>query len=271
MVAKTNADLTPAVIKQHLKIIQEKYSGLCVFVQEGISAYNRARLIQHHVPFIIPGNQTYLPDLGIDLREHFLKLRSHKAFSPATQAVIIDALVHGIQDKFTPSSFNLGYTLMTMSRAFDELQTAGIGAITHKGRERWWIYSGNKRQLWEQTEPLMKSPVKERCYLVQDPPPIIENVQAGLTALARCSMLQAPKLNVFAIGQDKLDTLEERGLEPVNVVDEANCEVEVWYYDPSLFAKDKMADPFSLYLSLIQEADERTELALEEMMEQIKW
>ncbi|EFB40206.1 MULTISPECIES: hypothetical protein [Parachlamydia] len=47
-------------------------------------------------------------------------------------------------------------------------------------------------------------------------------------------------------------------------------ELEVWNYDPELFAKDGIVDPFSLYLSLQESKDERVEGALEEMMEKIK-
>jgi hypothetical protein len=42
-----------------------------VFVTGALASYERKRLIEQKVPFIVPGNQLYLPDLGIDLREYF--------------------------------------------------------------------------------------------------------------------------------------------------------------------------------------------------------
>ena len=48
-------------------------------------------------------------------------------------------------------------------------------------------------------------------------------------------------------------------------------EIEVWWYPPALFAERGIVDPFSLYLSLKADHDERTEAALEEMMEKFQW
>ena len=42
-----------------------------VYVSGTLASYERKRLIEQKVPFLVPGNQLYLPDLGIDLREYF--------------------------------------------------------------------------------------------------------------------------------------------------------------------------------------------------------
>lgn len=278
IVAKTNVDEAPATIKKHLGTVQQKSPYLCIFIQEGISSYNRKRLIEQHIPFVIPGNQIYLPDLGIDLREHFQKLRARpiKSFSPGAQAVIIYALVYGIQEQFTPKELaqKLRYSPMTMTRVFDELQATNIGQVIHRGKQRCWIYGESKRQLWQQALPLLRTPVKFKAFLsnsLLSLPPILTELQAGFSALSCCSMLQRPKLDVFAIGQDKWTTLKALGLEEEYIPELAVCEIEVWKYDPMLLTKENRVDPFSMYLSLIADADERTELALEEMMEQIPW
>jgi len=49
------------------------------------------------------------------------------------------------------------------------------------------------------------------------------------------------------------------------------CQLEIWSYSPAIFAEKGVADRFSLYLSLKKNDDERVELALEEMMEQVRW
>ncbi len=272
MIAKLKSAVTPTIIKKHWEMVQQKCQCICIFIQEGMSAHNRARLIDHHVPFIIPGNQMYLPDLGIDLREHFQKIRTGtiKAFRPATQAFIIHALVHGVHEQVSPAivAQKLGYSRMTMTRVFDELQAAGIGQIVYEGKERLWCYEGVKRRLWEEALPLMKSPIKYTTWLVDNPPPLLKDTRAGLDALSTQSMIQPPHLHVYAISQDRWDTLK-RHYDDWPSPDGASCEVQIWNYEP--LTKDKMVDPFSLYLSLITDADERTELALEEMMEKIQW
>jgi len=50
----------------------------------------------------------------------------------------------------------------------------------------------------------------------------------------------------------------------------ALIELEIWQYNPNLFAKDGIVDPFSLYLSLEKVKDERVEAALAHMMEKIE-
>lgn len=38
-----------------------------VYVTTTLASYERKRLVQQKVPFIVPGNQLYLPELAIDL------------------------------------------------------------------------------------------------------------------------------------------------------------------------------------------------------------
>ena len=66
-----------------------------VYVTGTLASYERKRLIEQKVPFLVPGNQLYLPDLGIDLREYFRKppAAPDTALSPATQAMLITVLL----------------------------------------------------------------------------------------------------------------------------------------------------------------------------------
>ena len=54
-----------------------------VYVTDALASYERRRLIEQNVPFIVPGNQLYLPDLGLDLREYF------RQRTPATEAALL--------------------------------------------------------------------------------------------------------------------------------------------------------------------------------------
>ena len=58
-----------------------------VYVTRTLASYERKRLIEQKVPFLVPGNQLYLPELGIDLREYFRKpsVAAQTALSPATE------------------------------------------------------------------------------------------------------------------------------------------------------------------------------------------
>lgn len=63
----------------------------------------------------------------------------------------------------------------------------------------------------------------------------------------------------------------ESNLEEVPLAEDADAELEIWHYDPDLFAKDSLVNPFSLCLSLKAFLDERVESAVQELMEKITW
>ena len=270
MYPKENMEVTPALVRKHWEQVQKKWKGLCIYSQSTISAYNRKRLIGHRVPFIIPKNQMYLPDLGIDLHEHFRKpySKSVKSFSPATQAVIIYTLLHNLSEGLTPSelAWKLDYTLMTMTRAFDELQAANLGEVIRQGKERRWHFKESSSELWKQAKSFLRSPIKSSTWLTQKQSVIV----AGLSALSHFSDLNPPSLPVFAIGSTQWKELKKSGIEEIPSSEGALIELEIWHYNPNLFAKDGLVDPFSLYLSLKESKDERIEVALEKMMEKIE-
>ena len=85
--------------------------------------------------------------------------------------------------------------------------------------------------------------------------------------LAKLTNLAEPEHPVYAIGYKQWQSLS---LEPREGPDDANIELEIWHYDPALFAVSGHVDPFSLYLSLRELQDERVEKALETIMTGIK-
>ncbi|RLC27120.1 MAG: hypothetical protein DRH21_00050 [Deltaproteobacteria bacterium] len=80
LASRNDSELTPATIHKHIDIVSKQLRMKAVFVHSIISSFNRKRLIEYRVPFVIPGNQMYLPDLGVDLREylHYLKVYTYK-------------------------------------------------------------------------------------------------------------------------------------------------------------------------------------------------
>jgi hypothetical protein len=270
MVSKEHTHTTPGMIRKDWDQIQKLWDGPIIFTQSTISSYNRKRLIEQHIPFIVPGNQMYLPHLGVDLREYFKKIHSKEtnAFSPSTQTVVIYALLSKTRKNLTTSVLaeKLGYTLMTMTRAFHELQTAEIGEFNQEGRERYWTFP-NKQELWEQAKRFLHSPVRKRIWLKTN----LFKISAGLSALSHFSQLAPPSVPVFAIASKQWDYYKPSDIDVLPTSDEASLELEIWNYNPDLFAKNGFVDPFSLYLSLEVSGDERIESALEEMMEKIEW
>lgn len=270
MIDRQNGNITPGTIRKHQEQIQKNWNGPIIYVQSAISSYNRKRLIEHHIPFIIPGNQMYLPQIGIDFREHFRKTHTKREgiLSPSTQAIIIYALLCNVDEELSASILanKLGYTLMTMTRALNELKSARIGEFHQEGRERFWTFS-DKKNLWRQAKPLLQNPVKKRLWMKNHRFKYL----TGLSALSHFSQLTSPSLPIFAIGPREWRLIKQSEVGEVPSSEGATAELQIWNYDPELFAKDGFVDPISLYCSLRANTDERIELCLEEMMEKLEW
>lgn len=273
---------SPAIIKKHIALVRSKSDRPVVYVRESVTAYNRKRLIEQRVPFVVPGNQIYLPDLGIDLREHFrAKARPRAQFRPATQAVFIRYLLEEGDAPLSTAKLspNSGFSPITLSRAFDEIEAAGLAESRTRGRERLVHFVAPRRELWTRAQELLTDPVKSR-HLVEGPHDVqhgeVIGLDAGLSALARYTMIAEPKRNVAAMSREQWNTL--RTHDAVNVVPmpgEHSCEVEVWSYTPKVHRMPNVVDPLSLYLSLRasvdREGDERVGQSLEQLPESLSW
>jgi hypothetical protein len=248
----------------------DKLKGLAdrpvIYVTDALASYERKRLIEQKVPFIVPGNQLYLPDLGIALREYFRRKKSapEHALSPATQTIWHPAA----------TSAEFGYTPMTLSRAVKELTTAGIATLQRKGKGRWLHMNRPPPETWHVAKPLLRSPVKRSVWTHRNPillQPELQFPLAGLSALARYSLLAEPAQPIYAVDLGRWKTLTQRGLPTLSEPLFNAFQLQVWTYVPIPMPDNKAVDPLSLILSLQNESDERVQGALEELQEHLPW
>lgn len=248
-----------------------------IYVTDALASYERKRLVEQQVPFLVPGNQLYLPDLGIDLREYFRQ--AHKApaaaLSPATQALLIAALLHKPwRADWKPAEIveNLGYTPMTLSRAVRELTAADIVKLERRGRDRHLLTDRGPQEVWELAKPMLRSPVKRTGWVRPTPgwmPPKVRI--AGMSALAQLSLLAEPRIPVHAVSAAQWKTAMKAGVELLMEPAEGCREWQLWNYSPALLPNSRVVDPLSLTLSLQHETDERVQLALDDLRKQFPW
>ncbi len=219
----------------------------------------------------------YLPDLGIDLREYFRQRPQapDTALSPATQAMLITALLRKPwQADWQPAEVvaELGYTPMTLSRAVKELTAAGIATLHTEGRARWLRMERPAAETWEHAKPLLRSPVKRRVWAHPIPKLKLPHVRlAGLSALARYSMLAEPQWPIYAVSPAQWKAATQAGIEILPEQLAGACEWQLWHYNPALVPDSATVDPLSLTLSLQDETDERVQLALGELTQHFPW
>ena len=256
----------------------EAITGLpVVYVASAMASYERKRLIEHHVPFLVPGNQLYLPDLGLDLREHFRKPRpvGQDALSPSAQAIVIATLMqHPWRDECEAPGLarGLGYTAMTWSRATREIAGAGIADVQVAGRSRQLKFIHGPRETWERIRPRLRSPIKRTVWALSPVPEQAPSVRrAGLSALAAQSMLTAPRTTCFAFDLAGWKAALQSGWKELPGPDAGASEMQIWAYNPGVLESSPYVDPLSLWLSLQATSDERVQSALDELMETLPW
>jgi len=264
-------------IREQMDMLQRIAGMPVAYVAKTLASYERKRLIQQKVPFIVPGNQLYLPWVGIDLREYF-RQRSKtpdSAFNPSTQALLITALLRIPWDPIwhpAQAATTLGYTAMTISRALRELTEAGIGEIRREGRTQSLYLGDQPGDIWGRAKTLLRSPVKRTEWAI---PVAALNPShapmAGMSALAQQTMVADPKWPVRAVSTRQWLSATRAGLGRLPEPTAGAYQWQIWTYDPNLGAAREIVDPLSLTLSLQGENDERIQSGLAELEEQHPW
>jgi DNA-binding MarR family transcriptional regulator len=264
-------------VRLHLTRISAVLGCPVVYCLPTLASYERRNLIEQKVSFIVPGNQMYLPNLGIDLREHFHQgaQKDRKRLTPSTQALLIWQLLNRpSQDEWSPSvdAAALGYTPMTATRAIRELVDAELAEVVLVGRSKHLRLLEPREAVWNKAKDFMRSPVKRFVWVREKLVLKFSDIRlAGLSGLSERTMLSGPRELSFAITAEQWREALLQGAEEIPRPEEGAYQLEIWTYSPALVANSKTVDPLSLWLSLNNSKDDRVQMALDELHEQIRW
>ena len=276
MVANNEEELTPSMVCKQWKAVSKYWpEGDVIYVLDHCSAYNRKRLIEHKVPFIVPGNQMYLPTLGFDFREHFKQqhVQKQEQLSPASQVLIIMAIQNRDMNGSSPSELAnlLGYSAMSMTRSVRELENLELININKVGRNLQILFNYQGKDLWFAAREKMVNPVRKKIW-IKSVPDHWPGLWAGESALAKQSMIGEPKYPVYALASSAwISVRSNLGIGELTHPEPGCAQVELWRYSPDCLAEGRCVDRFSLWLSMQDNMDERIEMALDEMMEAVQW
>ncbi len=267
---KSGEHLTANQLRKHGEMVEKAFNRPVVFVLPFLESYNRKRLIQKQVAFIIPGKQLFIPQLLIDLREFRQSVQKHgEKLLPAAQCLLMFHLIKENIETLNLKTLaqKLGYTQTTITRAVRVLVENDIAKIEGK-KEKWLILGQDKKALWQKALPLLQSPVKKLYYL--DNLAKHDSVyKASYSALSFYTDMAEDDKKYLAVSQSDFKILKEKKqIDVVNSVEGA-VHLEIWKYAPGILTDNQVVDPLSLYLSYQDVKDERVQKELERLLERV--
>ncbi len=267
---KTKENLTADQYRKQITLFENTFNCPVVLVLDHLEAYNRKRLIEKQIAFIIPGKQMFIPQLLIDLREYRNTAQKKKEkIQPAAQCIL---LYHLLKENIENMNFKIlaqkiNYTQMTITRGARELEDKQLCRVEGTN-ERRIIFPENKKTLWRNALPYLQNPLKKKIY-VED---FIEQnllFEAGFTALTRLTNIAGEEKDCFAIS--KTDYMYLRKHNQINITNKTEGRIclEIWKYAPNILSENNIVDPLSLYLTLKDTEDERVEIEIEKMVNRL--
>ena len=153
-------------------------------------------------------------------------------------------------------------TPTSISRASKQLEEMGTLQSRKIGVQKILFSENSPKELFYKVEKVLLNPVKRTVYV---PCEEVKNelLESGYSALAEYSMLNTP--GVWCYASERISQWNDcmtKDLQDSN----SQVAVEMWRYDPRKLSKKKVVDELSLALSLREDADERVEEAVEEML-----
>ena len=244
-----------------------------VFLLPACPAYERQRLIDKDVYFVVSEKYVHLPMLLAN--ERVRKTKQAKALTPVAQYLLLYHLQIGsieglaardIEDKipYSYASITLGLTC---------LEDLGLCKKVAEASKRKVIHFDMKgMNLWEQAQPFLVNPVEERIYcdglLSDDSFP-----ECGINALAHYTRLNPdPERTIMMSVKQLRNFKSSEALVRPNEFD-GNIIIEVWKYPPvtAIGVKAEWVDKLSLAISLREDEDPRVEGEVERLINETEW
>lgn len=275
---------TAQKLKKAITTVAEQFSGPVIYGVSETVAYNRKRLIEQGIAFVVPGKQLYLPFAALDLRESFAPNRqaTKATLGACAQQLVLLKCAGRWQANLSAQARadQLGVSKMTVSRAYKELIDLELAHIEGPTRLGTLEFEAGGHELWQMALGYLTNPVKQQvsisasdCDRHQD----LFRFEAGEWTLAQQGMLGNPKWRYVAVAwADWAGIKRLTGIRELEHKEAGSVQVQLWRYEPGFMQADGLnleyydspavVDPLSLYLTLRAKTDERIQIALEDLL-----
>lgn len=250
-----------------------KFGLPVVFLLCDCPAYERQRLIDKEVYFVVSDKYAYLPMLIAN--ERLRKTKLAKRLTPVAQYLLLFHLqveslegmaARDLEDKvpYSYPSITLGITCLADLGLCQKIADGSKRKIVH------FVERG--RQLWDKAQPILIDPVEQRLFCDEFHSEAHFPV-CGINALAHYTMLNPdPERNIMMSPKQLKDFSSSGALVRLNEFD-GNIMIEVWKYPPVVKNDEKpeWVDKLSLAISLREDSDPRVEGEVERLIDEIEW
>ena len=231
----------------------------------------RNALVKNEISFVDLPRNVFLPFVGIVLQDVYKKqLIKADKMMPATQMVFLELLYMKDGEFVLKSEVakKLNITKTSITRATSQLEKMGLIMQLKSGTEISIQRNCSRKEYYENAKSYLINPVQKMITITREEASF-ESFIAGETALSQLSELNPPKIEECAIykGEEVIDQLE---IVDARYEDQDTClNVQLWKYNPSYFAKEGRVDPVSLACTFKGNEDERIEMRIEELLEEL--
>ena len=264
---------TPKVCLLTSNRLAELYGLPVVFILQPGPTYERTRLMDKGVYFVMSDQYAFLPMLVAT--EKSSNRVPAKVLSPVAQYLLLFHLqvksMEGLsareiapQVPYSYESVTLGLTCLTDVGLVEKIKAGQRSKVVH--------FMEKGRELWNKAQPYLTNPVDRRFYCDemngQDTYP-----ECGINALAHYSRLNPDEERMLAMTQKEYNGLNSQGTFVRQNLYDGNYMIEVWKYQPIIQFEDDKAyvDKLSLVLSLKADEDPRVEGEVEYIIERMVW
>lgn len=264
---------TPLNLSITASNLTSKFGLPTVFLLPSCPAYERQRLIDKNVYFVVSDKYAYLPMLIAN--ERIRKTKPAKTLIPMAQYLLLYHLqVESLEGLAARDLENrLPYSYANITLGITCLADLGLCEKLSDGYKRKTIhFAYSKMNLWKQAQPLLFNPVIKRTFCDEfkdkDEYPI-----CGINALAYYTRLNSLPERMIMTTEKKIRELSSSGALVRQNEFDGNILIETWKYPPVAKQGDtiKYVDRLSLALSLRDDDDARVEGEVERMINEIAW
>jgi len=257
---------TPRVLSKRRTALEKAFHRNVAFVFDHLLFYERDRLIQRGVFFIVPGKYVFFPILLMNAMDSESPYKSTSTLLPPAQSLL---LWHMQKSPLNGMSMNeiagiTGMTQSSVSRALTQLNSCGIVSMEkHADRTKTVSFVNAGKELWDMALPHLFSPVIQTWHC--DSLNAGEWPKGGISALSHYSMLAPDPEDTLVMTREQFKAAKQSFI-GLNRLD-GNIIIEVWKYAP--LVEDGYVDKLSLYLTLKEDLDPRVEKELEIMLNKL--